>query len=393
VSTSTEQLEIILSETVEHAREREREAFDQVAGSVAQSIVLYGAGNLGRRVLYGLRENGIDPLAFCDSNAALTGKKIEGVPVLSLHDAIARFGRSAVFVVCIWHPDAISGVRQILDTLSEIGAISVLPFSLLFWKFSNTFMPYYYWDLPSNYLYRSDHFRTAFGMLADEESRRQFVVDLDLRINAIFCKGPIVDHGRQYFPKDLFQIAPNECFVDCGAYDGDTIKDLAIESVGAFHKVIAFEADPDNFARLQQSIARNRQIVDRVVLHQAAVASTTGTLRFAASAAANAAVSSAGEMMVNSVALDDVLALDKPTMIKMDIEGSELSALRGAASTIKTHKPLLAICAYHQPLDLFEIPFALNALEPESLLFLRSYAMDGFDTVCYSVPPNRSVAH
>lgn len=393
MNTLTEQLEAILGETVEHARERERAAFDQVAGSFAQSIVLYGAGNLGRKVLHGLRKNGIQPVAFSDANAALAGHDIEGVPVFSPQEAVERFGQEAVFVVCIWHPDRHSGVRQIVDTLTQLGALCVLPFTLLFWKFPDTFLPYYYWDLPSKYLYHGDDFRRAFGMLADEESRRQFIVDLGLRAHATFLKGPIVDHGRQYFPKDLFRIVASESFVDCGAYDGDTIKDLTIESEGAFYKVVAFEADPDNFARLQQSITCNPQIVDRVVLHQAAVASTTGTLRFAASAAANAAVSTAGGMTVKSVALDDVLASEKPTIIKMDVEGSELNALRGAESTIKTHKPLLAICAYHQPLDMFEIPFALKALEPESTLFLRSYAMDGFDTVCYSVPPNRTIAH
>jgi len=386
VTASERQFEAILSESVEHASLREREAFDQLAGPFAKSIVLYGAGNLGRNALRALRKQGMEPLAFSDANPALSGTKIEGVAVFSPRDAVAKFGRSAVFVVCIWHPERRSGVQQIVDTLTGLGAEVVSPFILVFWKYAELFLPHYFWDLPSNHLSRRVDLHRAFEMLADEESKRQFVADLDLRVNAKFLSGPVVDHGRQYFPRSLFRISPDECFVDCGAYDGDTIKDLVRESGGAFKKVIAFEADPANFSQLQQFVSRHPQIASRVLLRQEAVGRSAGTVRFAATASANASVSRTGETVVKCVALDDVLASEKPTMIKMDVEGSELDALQGAESTIKKHQPLLAICAYHRPADLCEIPFALKGFEPESRLYLRSYAMDGFDTVSYAAP-------
>ena len=53
------------------------------------------------------------------------------------------------------------------------------------------------------------------------------------------------------------------------------------------------------------------------------------------------------------------------TFIKMDIEGAELDALRGAERTIRSNSPKLAICAYHKPSHLWELPnFALKSIFP-----------------------------
>jgi hypothetical protein len=78
-------------------------------------------------------------------------------------------------------------------------------------------------------------------------------------------------------------------------------------------------------------------------------------------------------------------------MIKMDIEGSELDALEGAARAISSHAPLLAICLYHCPEHLWALPLWMKRAEPESRLYFRSHALDGFDSVCYAVPRHRAV--
>ena len=73
------ELEELLSEDIASAQRREREAFDELASPYQERLVLFGAGNLGRRVLTVLRGSGVEPLAFADSNAALCGQEIEGV--------------------------------------------------------------------------------------------------------------------------------------------------------------------------------------------------------------------------------------------------------------------------------------------------------------------------
>lgn len=69
----------------------------------------------------------------------------------------------------------------------------------------------------------------------------------------------------------------------------------------------------------------------------------------------------------------------------MDIEGSELAALRGAEKTIKKSKPKLAICVYHKPEDLITIPQFISSLVPEYKFFLRHHQYISWDTVLYAI--------
>ena len=71
--------------------------------------------------------------------------------------------------------------------------------------------------------------------------------------------------------------------------------------------------------------------------------------------------------------IDHVCDSDKVTFIKMDIEGSELKALQGAADVIRRDKPKLAISIYHRPTDYFEIPFYVKELVPEYRLYIRHH--------------------
>ena len=73
----------------------------------------------------------------------------------------------------------------------------------------------------------------------------------------------------------------------------------------------------------------------------------------------------------------------------MDVEGSELSALRGGQETIKKHRPILAVCLYHKGEDLYEIPLYLRDLLSDYHYFIRKYSQHPFELVLYAVPSER----
>jgi len=91
------------------------------------------------------------------------------------------------------------------------------------------------------------------------------------------------------------------------------------------------------------------------------------------------------ELSFSSVdSIDHVHAQEKVTLIKMDIEGSEKQALTGAENIIRRDRPKLAICIYHNPEDLFEIPFLIKKMVPEYKLYIRHHSDTYAETVVYA---------
>lgn len=87
---------------------------------------------------------------------------------------------------------------------------------------------------------------------------------------------------------------------------------------------------------------------------------------------------------ISVVAMDSIIK-EKVTYIKLDIEGAELEALKGAQEIIKRDKPKLAICIYHKKEDMVEIPYFIKQLVPEYRLFIRHYSNNECETVLYAV--------
>jgi hypothetical protein len=86
------------------------------------------------------------------------------------------------------------------------------------------------------------------------------------------------------------------------------------------------------------------------------------------------------------MALDDLLRGQSTDFIKLDVEGGEIAALKGAADVILRCRPVLAISFYHRPQDLWEIPQLLRTLCPDYQFFLRQHYFNSFDSVLYAVP-------
>lgn len=380
--STDDDLSAILEESLESAIQRERETFDRLTQPF-RSIVLAGAGGLGRKVLAGLEQQGIAVTAFADNNERLWGTRIEGVEVFAPREAAARFGTLAAFVVSIWGSYSSHNIVDALRQLEELGCERATHFAHLFWKYPATFLPYYCHDLPSNLIRQSANIQAAYRLLADEKSRQTFVAQLHLYGYADF-DAPRPASGAEYFP-DLFELLSDEVFIDCGAFDGDTIR--ALDRRSKFAQAVALEPDPANFAKLRASVAEMK-CASRVQTLPFAVAASSGKVSFEATGTMGARIGT-GTEVVETVALDQLLVGRRPTYIKMDIEGAEPDALAGARRLIQQHLPVLAISAYHLQDHLWTIPRIIHSFSDQYRVYLRSYDQQGFGLCCYGVPIGR----
>ena len=379
----------LLAEGVPAARARERRAFDELAGDARGAIVLFGAGGLGRRCLAGLRRYGIAPLAFADNNAGLWGTGIDGVPVLSPAAAAERYGRTAVFVVTIWGARGRDRMNVRIHAVKALGCRTVIPFGQLAWRYPDGILPHYGVDLPHKTIEQSVEVLQAFDLLADDASRREYVAQLRWRLFFDFDGMAAPETETIYFPPDLVRLRADEVFVDCGAFDGDTLRQFLAASNGRFAKYLAYEPDPDNFAKLAAVVSSLPETVrSRIEMTRAATAMKDGTVRFSSGAGPSSHVGE-GDLEVTAIALDRHLGEDRPTFIKMDIEGAEPEAIAGAARQIRDHAPILAISCYHRQDHLWSLPLLINSINGNYAFYLRPHDLEAWDLVCYAIPRSR----
>ncbi len=385
--TNTE-LESILrqfeAEPSERVRAREQNTFDDIAGPFGKRLILFGAGPLGRGISSGLRRAGVEPLAFADNNQKLWGTDILGLRVLSPDQAAKAYGETACFVVTIYQG---SSVRR---QLASLGVRRVAPSATLLWKYADIFIPNCGIELPHRMVDQCDAIRRCYTALADDSSRRELCEQLSWRYWLDYSAlSPALDGSDTYFPMDLLSTSGEEVFVDCGGFDGDTIRSFDQHWGGRFRHAYTFEPDPANRALLSSNV-RAMGLSSRVTIMPYAVGNTSGPVAFAnTSSAASHVTTSENGFSIECRRLDDLDWPLNPSYIKMDIESAEPDALAGASELLRRHHPVLAVCTYHRSEHLWQIPNLIRTISPEYNLFLRRYAEECWEGVCYAIPRHR----
>jgi FkbM family methyltransferase len=270
-----------------------------------------------------------------------------------------------------------------------MGCIRVQSAASLRWKFADRMLPDYCQELPHKLYQQKTEVRKAACLWADEYSCLEYLSHVKWRalgdLGALHC--PVADES--YFLDSLYRVKDQEVFVDCGAYTGDTAQQV-IHRNAAFAKIVAIEADPRNFGLLTKWISTlDAPVASRIRTLNVAVGARSGRMHFRASGDEGACLAPDGNVFVECVPLDDLLTDAPPTFIKMDIEGAELDALKGARRTIQTNRPILSICVYHKQDDLWRIPLFIHTLAEDYRLLLRPHDVDGWQLVCYAVPEDR----
>ena len=384
----SEELDFLLSESIEKTKKREQTYFDNFVNEYQRPILLFGAGNLGKKILKQLRKDDIKPIAFIDNSANLWGKYIEGLLVLSPEEAAKKYAKKAIFIVTIWSPKSNHQFKLTKEKLFSLGCRHVISFLSIMWKYSEEFLPNFFIDLPHKIILEKEIVKKAYSIWADVGSKYTYLSQLKWRILESFDGLPERIPEKQYFCH-FFTLNNDEVFVDCGAYNGDTIKDFIGES-NDVKEIHAFEPDPINFQKLS-SYVESLPIKNKINLYQKAVGSRYEKLMFSCNGNESSSLSENGQSSVESIPLDSALDEYQPTFIKMDIEGAEEDALYGAQNTIKNNLPILAICVYHRQSHLWKIPLFLNDLSDKYNFFLRAHDNEGWDLVCYAVPKNRLI--
>ena len=208
------------------------------------------------------------------------------------------------------------------------------------------------------------------------------LADLGIAPERIIRVDQIVDRmfEKQYFTLSAMPHEKNETFVDVGAYDGDTARAF-VAWAGEWHHIYAFEPDPANREKCSRTLRELSP--EKTTLFPYGAWKEKGELRFKNTGDWSSKVNEAGELRIPVSSIDEEIRDGRVTFIKMDVEGSERAALEGAEKTIRRDHPKLAICVYHKPEDILDLPEYILSLHSDYRFYLRHYSLISTETVLY----------
>lgn len=187
----------------------------------------------------------------------------------------------------------------------------------------------------------------------------------------------------------IIEVQPGDVVIDAGACWGDTALYFA-DKVGANGAVYAYEFDQDNLVLFSKNMILNPSILSRIYLQEYAVWSKPGqTLRFSTNGPATRLVGENEESNAQTLTdtIDQLVSrakLERLNFIKMDIEGAELEALRGAENSIRKFTPNLAISIYHKPEHFWQIQRYIDGLNLGYKFFIEHFTIHAEETMLFA---------
>lgn len=341
--------------------------------SKKEPIILFGAGTIGKYYLEILRKfiNPIEIL-FCDNDNEKIGTFIEGIPVISFENMRKKYSNSMIIVT------SLSYYCEMAEQLKENGLSQSLHGIIIdrdinyYQEFDN-----YFNVVDSN----RDKFSKVYDLLCDEESKQLFYGRLNYCITFDYKYiSPFKSQDIQYFDSKIIHLTEDEIFLDGGAFIGDTVEEFLKQTRGKFKKIYSFEPEKSKHKEFLNKFSEHKNIE----LVPYGLWNKKEILKFSSKNTSSSKINPTGNSEVPVISIDEFLNGNPVTFIKMDIEGAELEALRGAVKTIEKCKPKLAICIYHKAFDMVDIPLFLNEIVPEYKIYFRHYSNVASETVCYA---------
>jgi len=352
------------------------------------AVWIYGTGTFAREVISQLAQLGISTLGVVDHRGVgdLFETKEGTYSILEPSIQNLEPGQLIVLAVCNLHGDLHSISSNLFQVEKNLQIITPVQ---LFRFFSEKGIKWdnYWLTTDSGVLKRhAAEIENFQSNLADDESLNLLSAILKYRENGLVSDLPIpYPLSEQYLADDLRTPPLNLNIIDLGACQGENLE-YFIEAGRIFDAGYLLEPDRHNFALLKSKVSELN--LSSLNCLQLGAWEKSTILKFDASGNPSASFSDIGMVEIKVVAMDDFIPENFHTnFIKMDIEGAELSALKGMVQVIKRDYPHLAISAYHKPQDLWEIGNFLSSTFPNVFkYYLRMYGHQTFDTILYAIP-------
>ena len=342
----------------------------------SKEVVIWGISVSGLEELVHLKSAGVIVKGFTDSYVSERGNTFASYPIMTYDEIINETD------ICI--VISTRNVRYLRDILAKCEKL----------RFSNIYAHIFVYG-PAEYDItkmckvveeESCYIDYVRNHLNDDKSVLTFNNLLQYRMtNNSRLIEEICEHGHiQYFPgDDIFSKNDSEVFVDAGGYNGDTSVKFFEWVDSKYKNIYIMEPDPLLF-EVSKEYIKLKSIKDVCFVNKGAYSKKTIISFCSDSDSGSSRIADGGNYKIETITIDEMLAGDYATYIKMDIEGAEYEALLGCDRTIDKFRPKLAISIYHKEKDLWKIPYYLMKKYPYYKFYIRHYTDITTETILYA---------
>ena len=331
-----------------HNKIKERFLFERIK-EINKPIYLYGMGNGAQKIAEVLERYGLKLEGIFASDEYVRGHSFLGFQVKKYSEIPA----GCIILSAFGVQD--EGMRNRFAEIAEIHEFYA-PELPLFGELAL---------FDESYLNRNlQKIEAAYSLLADEQSKTVFINTINHRLSGKIKYLIEMESDKAEIYRDLLCVTEEEIYLDLGAYDGDTVRELLCFTNGSAKKIIAVEPDAKNFKKLVAKTSGITTVNKGVFSHE-------GIMGFSTEASRNSSITGNGSRQIEVTTIDRLCDNLDVTLIKMDVEGCEKETLEGAITTLQQKKPRLIVAAYHKTGDFFELMLQIHSIQPNYKLYLR----------------------
>lgn len=329
-----------------------------------KKVFIYGYGSLGKKIGKWLEKNGCSGYSFCVDKEYLS----VGLFVAEECFDLVRAGK-AICIYAIGEADSFELFRK----HEEIPVVFAVFDPYEFWLFDK--------EIYNNNINNLDCVRK---LLADEQSRKtldSYILAKRLNDGSVAISDATI--SGKYF-NELTKKLGDGAYVDCGAYNGDTIELFRDYYNDYERKIYAFEPDTDSFELLKKNYAND----GKIELIKKGLWDCKTVLSFQNGGGERSEVSVDGEILIDVVSLDEVIN-EKVSYIKVGAANAE-KVFDGMKKIVERDMPIISTFALYSFEDLYRIPLKIKSMENGKKrynIFLRHHSLTTCGLLFYYAIP------
>jgi len=355
------------------------------------SVVLYGAGQMGVSSSECLLDANIKVTCFADKNPALASRKVNNIPVRHPEHFSEDEKRDSVFAISV-ATISYSAIHSYLETL---GCRKICFVGDLINKVSSNPLLARTWRLSDTSPAIAEKFKAAAAKYSDDNSRKSLLQFLywvaaneEREVGATVLKM----NEKYFIPEVLRALGENETFVNYDSLNQNSIEEIRKLTGDKFKSIHSFEPAKNNFVE-QAGRYKTEMDSGRVNLYPFGLANENREKNFldgmGLTVKARFLSGPPGELL-QVRKLDDVMSGIPYSYLKVYGLGIALDVIKGALGGIKKFRPVLAITVHHTQEDFIGVPELLTASLENYDFYLRLHSYCGFETIFYAIPKERA---